>query len=287
MINVNTMKPISLIVIHLVVFASLPAVYAQDSFQGLKGAYEQKITSMEVERAEAEVQTQATFLKLLDKTLQQIKSTGNLPAYLKAEEFAEGVRSGKNGTPPNPVLAKLMDAYRVEIENDASKFSNQEILLNKRYTTKLKQLIASLMKADRMDEAKVAQAELAAIETANEAMFIARIHKRYPHAKLSDLGEFKGSRYLLLGIGLGFEWGKAQEISDTLGGQIVHIANEDEKRFVMEFVEKRAYRIFLRGMGNIPYINKSLVCKGHPRKQLWGDVVTFDQKSCLLVEWSY
>jgi hypothetical protein len=226
------------------VFGSLilpSVIQAQDSFQGVKDAYEQAVARFDLEKAMAEVKVETEFWEHLGKTLQKIKNSGKLSDYLQAEEFAKNLKAGVDVDPVHPSLIGLMKAYEEELGKVFLEFEGLEQKLVEQYTTKLEHLIGNLMRANRMDDAKIADDELSRVLKSKRPLFPVRevvpLNKRSKIPR--DAVSFGGRHYLVMPQKS--HWEAAQSACKKMGGHLVTIETDAENNFVSRLLNKGLY----------------------------------------------
>jgi hypothetical protein len=221
-------------------------LHAQDSLQSVKDDYEQALTKIGVEKAGAEVQAQMALAKYLDDTLQQIKNSGDLTNYLAAEEYANKMKAGEVATPSHPAMTKLTAAYNSQIKENEVRFRDQTDRINRQYIAKLDTLIASLMKADRIEEAKAVQAELELLKATTKMQAQKDVPAR-PAApptpntfKSGKIGaaEWNGHHYKYFDERV--TWDVAKMRCSQLGGRLVVLDAADENAFAAKLLPKKS-----------------------------------------------
>lgn len=224
----------------------------ENTLESLKTAYGNERLVIATTSEQHKQDALKKYGKALDGLLTALKQKGDLKTYLVVE--AEKKRYDAKQTVPNakdvaPVLTDTVRAYQKEIRDAGTELNRQTASLLEKYLSALDGLIVTLMKVDKIEDAKTVQAEsdIVSLELADlesklppepsvvKTQRVETVVRR--KLKPKEAKAFKGHHYLFVTGKL--TWHQARKACEEMGGHLVTIASKEENDFVLSVVGRQ------------------------------------------------
>ena len=219
----------------------------------LKSKYEKAQASIDAIYAEQKSEAMSAYERLLDAYKTRLKQEGQLQAYLEIEKEADRLKDEQKipSGSLHPYVSKMIAAHDTFLADAEAAHQKQMALLASQYDARLTTLIRTLMQADRIEEAKLAQLEknragfeLAVIEDKNATLPTPQALPQPTPPKRPAIPNgairYGGHHYGI--IEKLQTWQEAKKTCENMGGHLVVITSAQELNAVVPLASKAIAR---------------------------------------------